>query len=41
MYAAKCMDFYSQQMVAEAEGSPDTKPIDSRYLRFFKSPFSI
>ena len=29
--SAKCMDFYSQQKVAIAEGSPDVKPIDSRY----------
>ncbi|XP_046642408.1 26S proteasome non-ATPase regulatory subunit 1-like [Daphnia pulicaria] len=27
---AKCMDFYSQQRVALAEGTPDVKPIDSR-----------
>ncbi len=32
---AKCMDFYSQQKVAIAEGATDVKPIDSRYLLFF------
>ena len=29
-FLAKCMDFYSQQKVALAEGTPDGKPIDSR-----------
>ncbi len=30
LFSAKCMDFYSQQRVALAEGTPDVKPIDSR-----------
>lgn len=27
---AKCMDFYSQQQVAQAEGCADVKPVDPR-----------
>lgn len=34
LLSAKCMDFYSQQKVALAEGTQDVKPIDSRFVTF-------